>query len=129
MKISLPRISDVFDAGQLRELVRRLETAFSNVVEDQRRGAITVTADYELTRVDSLVLVEPSGGGSVTISVPAVADWMVTQKWEWEVKLNSTGELIVAPVSGTIDGYTGVSTTSVGTALALRATDDGWKIV
>lgn len=129
MKLSLPRISDEFVPEQLRELVRRLETAFSNVVEDQRRGAITVTADYELAREDSLVLVEPAGGGSVTITVPTVADWMVTQKWEWEVKLNAIGTLIVAPVSGTIDGYTGVTTTSVGTALALRATADGWKII
>ena len=129
MKLSLPRIADTFIPEQFRELVRRLETAFTNVVEDRRRGAITVTADYTLTKEDTLVLVEPTGGGTVTITVPTVADWMVPQKWEWEVKLNATGTLNLVPVSGTIDGYTGVTTTSVGTALAIRATDDGWKIV
>lgn len=129
MKITLPVISELFAPEQFREMVRRLETAFTNVVEDKRRGAITVTADYTLVKEDSLVLVEPASGGTVTITVPTVADWMVTQKWEWEVKLNDTGTLNLTPISGTIDGYTGVTTTSVGTALAIRATDDGWKIV
>jgi len=129
MKITLPQFDVTYSREQMAELVRRLENAFANVEENRRRGAITVTADYTLQREDSLVLVEPVAAGTVTITVPDVAPWMVTQKWEWELKLTAAGTLIVAPVSDTIDGTTDATTSIVNTALAIRATNDGWKIV
>lgn len=129
MRISLPTFGDTYLGTQMRELTRLLEVIFLSVVEDNRRGAITVTADYELTKEDSLVLVAPVASGTVNIAIPAVAQWMVDQKWEWTVKLTAAGTLNLVPVSGTIEGTTGVTTTAVGTSLAIRATLDGWKIV
>jgi hypothetical protein len=129
MRLTLPRFSDIFDGRQLRQLVVDLESAFSNVVEDKRRGAITVTSDYTLVREDSLVLVAPVASATVNITVPAVADWMITQKWEWECKLIAAGTMTLTPVSGTIEGTTDATTSIVQTSLAFRATPDGWKIV
>lgn len=129
MRLNLPSIGDVFDGAQLRELVRRLESAFSNVVEDQRRGAITTTTDYTLVREDSLVLVAPAAGGTVTVTVPEVAQWMIDQKWQWTVKLTDTGTLNLVPTTSTIEGTTGVTTSTVNTSLAIQATLDGWKLV
>lgn len=129
MRLSLPSIGDVFDGAQLRELVRRLESAFSNVVEDQRRGAITTTTDYTLVREDSLVLVAPAAGGTVTVTVPEVAQWMIDQKWQWTVKLTDTGTLNLVPTTSTIEGTTGVTISTVNTSLAIQATLDGWKLV
>lgn len=129
MKITLPIFGKAYDTAQMRELVRRLESAFFSVVEDQRRGAITVTSAYTLTKEDSLVMVAPVASASVTITVPDVADWMVDQKWGWSIKLIAAGTLIVQPVSDTIDGSTDATTSTVNTALEIRATNDGWKIV
>jgi len=129
MKLTLPRIGDEYNAEQMRELVRRLEREFRNVVEDQRRGAITVTADYTLVKEDSLVLVAPAAGGTVTVTVPEVAQWMIDQKWGWTVKLTDTGTLNLVPTTSTIEGTTGVTTSTVNTSLAIQATLDGWKIV
>ena len=121
MRITLPSFGNIFSGEQLRELVRRLESAFVSVVEDQRRGAIAVTADYTLTKEDSLALVAPSGGGTVTITVPEVAQWMIDQKWEWEIKLTAAGTLNLTPTTSTIEGTTGVTTSTVNTSLAIRA--------
>lgn len=129
MKISLPQLGDTYVGTQMRELVRLLENAFFSVVEDTRRGAITVTADYTLTKQDTLVMVAPVAAGTVTITVPDVADWMVKQKWTWEIKLIAAGTLIVQPVSDTIEGTTDVTTAVLNHALAIRATNDGWKVV
>lgn len=129
MKLTLPIFGETYDSAQMRELVRRLESAFFNVVEDHRRGAITVTSDYTLAKEDTLVMVDPVASGAVTITVPDVAPWMVDQKWEWEIKLIGDGTLIVQPVSDTIDGTTDATTAIVNTALAIRATNDGWKII
>jgi hypothetical protein len=129
MRIVLPEIGDVFSGPQLRELVRTIKDAFSKVVEDNRRGAIVVTADYELAKEDSLVLVAPVAAAVVTITVPAVAQWMIDQKWQWSVKLTAAGTMDVVPVSGTIDGAASKSTTTVNTAWRLWATSDGWKVV
>lgn len=129
MRISLPIFGATYVVEQMRELVRLLETAFLSVKEDNRRNAITVTANYTLAKEDSLVMVSPVASAAVTISVPAVADWMELQKWEWEVKLIAAGTLNLVPVSGTIEGTTGVTTSTVNTSLAIRATEDGWKIV
>jgi hypothetical protein len=129
MKITLPIFGKLYDRLQMQELVRLLESAFFNVVEDRRRGAITVTANYTIQTVDTLVMVAPVASATVTVTVPTVAPWMVTQKWEWSIKLIAAGTLIVQPVSGTIDGTTDATTTTVNTALAIRATNDGWKIV
>lgn len=129
MKINLPIIGETHVGAQLRELVRKLESAFLNVVEDQRRGAITVTADYTLVKEDSLVLVAPVASATVNITVPAVAQWMIDQKWEWEAKLTAAGTMTLTPVSGTIEGTTAATTSIVQTSLAIRATLDGWKIV
>ena len=129
MKITLPVFGKEYDTSQMKELVRRLESAFFSVVEDQRRGAITVTSAYTLAKKDSLVLVAPVASASVTITVPDVAQWMVDQKWIWNIKLIAAGTLIVQPVSDTIDGSTDATTSTVNTALEIRATNDGWKIV
>lgn len=129
MRIVLPEIGDVFSGPQVRELVRTVKDAFSKVVEDNRRGAIVVTADYELAKEDSLVLVAPVAAGTVNIAIPAVAQWMIDQKWQWSVKLTAAGTLNLVPVSGTIDGAASKSTTTVNTAWRLWATSDGWKVV
>lgn len=129
MRIVLPEIGNVFSGPQLRELVRTIKDAFSKVVEDNRRGAIVVTADYELAKEDSLVLVAPVAAGTVNIAIPAVAQWMIDQKWQWSVKLTAAGTLNLVPVSGTIDGAASKSTTTVNTAWRLWATSDGWKVV
>ena len=129
MKLALPRFGDTYIGEQLRELVRQVENAFDKAVEDQRRGAFVVTADYTLVKEDSLVLVAPVASATVNITVPTVAAWMIQQKWEWEVKLTAAGTLTLTPVSGTIEGTTVVTTSIVNTSLAIRATDDGWKIV
>lgn len=129
MRIVLPEIGDVFSGPQLRELVRTIKDAFSKVVEDNRRGAIVVTADYELAKEDSLVLVAPVAAAVVTITVPAVAQWMIDQKWQWSVKLTAAGTLNLVPVSGTIDGAASASTSVIQTAMTARATSDGWKLI
>lgn len=129
MRIVLPEIGDVFSGPQVRELVRTIKDAFSKVVEDNRRGAIVVTADYELAKEDSLVLVAPVAAAVVTITVPAVAQWMIDQKWQWSVKLTAAGTLNLVPVSGTIDGAASASTSVIQTAMTARATSDGWKLI
>jgi len=129
MKITLPVFGETYDPAQMRELVRRLENAFPNIVEDRRRGAITVTGNYTITTDDTLVMVAPVASATVTIAVPTVAPWMVAQKWGWNIKLIAAGTLIVAPVSGTIEGTTDVTTTTVNHALEIRATNDGWKVL
>lgn len=129
MKLSLPIFGEIYDRLQMVELVRRLEGAFFNVVEDKRRGAITVTTNYTLAKEDTLVMVAPVASATVTIAVPTVADWMIDQKWTWNIKLIAAGTLIVDPVSGTIDGATDVTTSTVNTALEIRATSDGWKTI
>lgn len=129
MKLSLPIFGEIYDRLQMAELVRRLEGAFFNVVEDKRRGAITVTTNYTLAKEDTLVMVSPVASATVTITVPTVADWMVDQKWNWNIKLIAAGTLIVSPVSGTIDGATDATTSTVNTALEIRATSVGWKII
>lgn len=129
MRIVLPEIGDVFSGPQLRELVRTIKDAFSKVVEDNRRGAIVVTADYELAKEDSLVLVAPVAAGTVNIAIPAVAQWMIDQKWQWSVKLTAAGTLNLVPVSGTIDGAASASTSVIQTAMTARATSDGWKLI
>lgn len=129
MKLILPIFRTVYDVTQMRELVRRLEAAFFAVVEDRRRGAITVTADYTAAKEDTLIMVAPVASATVTITVPDVAQWMIDQKWEWGVKLIAAGTLIVKPVSDMIDGSTDATTSTVNTALEIRATNDGWKIV
>lgn len=129
MKIALPILGAEYNTLHMRELVRRLEGAFANVLEDQRRGAITVTADYTLKKEDSLVMAAPVSSGVITVTVPDVAQWMIDQKWSWHIKLIATGTLIIAPVSDTIDGSTDATTTTVNTALEIRATNDGWKII
>lgn len=129
MRIVLPEIGDVFSGPQLRELVRTVKDAFSKVVEDNRRGAIVVTADYELAKEDSLVLVAPVAAGTVNIAIPAVAQWMIDQKWQWSVKLTAAGTLNLVPVSGTIDGAASASTSVIQTAMTARATSDGWKLI
>lgn len=129
MRLAFPRIEDTFDAQTLREMVRVLEIAFSRLQEDQRRGAITVSANYTLVKEDSLVLVSPVASGTVTITVPEVAQWMIFQKWEWHVKLIAAGTLNLTPTVSTIDGSASVSTTTVNTSYTIRATADGWKIL
>lgn len=129
MRIVLPEIGDVFSGPQLRELVRTIKDAFSKVVEDNRRGAIVITADYELAKEDSLVLVAPVASATVVVTVPEVAQWMIDQKWQWSVKLTAAGTMNLVPVSGTIDGAANKSTTTVNTAWRLWATSDGWKII
>ena len=129
MRIVLPEIGDVFTGPQMRELVRTVKDAFSKVVEDNRRGAIVVTADYELAKEDSLVLVAPVAAGTVNIAIPAVAQWMIDQKWQWSVKLTAAGTLNLVPVSGTIDGAASASTSVIQTAMTARATSDGWKLI
>lgn len=129
MRLLLPQIGDVFDALQLRELVRKLESAFQNVMEDQRRGAITVTANYTLTKEDSLIMVAPVASATVTVTVPEVAQWMIDQKWQWSVKLIAAGTLNLTPTTSTIDGGASVNITTLNTALTIHATLDGWKIV
>lgn len=129
MRIVLPEIGDVFSGPQMRELVRTIKDAFSKVVEDNRRGAIVVTADYELAKEDSLVLVAPVAAGTVNIAIPAVAQWMIDQKWQWSVKLTAAGTLNLVPVSGTIDGAASASTSVIQTAMTARATSDGWKLI
>ncbi len=129
MRIVLPEIGDVFSGPQLRELVRTIKDAFSKVVEDNRRGAIVVTADYELAKEDSLVLVAPVAAGTVNIAIPAVAQWMIDQKWQWSVKLTAAGTLNLVPVSGTVDGAASASTSVIQTAMTARATSDGWKLI
>ena len=129
MRIVLPEIGDVFSGPQLRELVRTIKDAFSKVVEDNRRGAIVVTADYELAKEDSLVLVAPVAAGTVNIAIPAVAQWMIDQKWQWGVKLTAAGTLNLVPVSGTVDGAASASTSVIQTAMTARATSDGWKLI
>lgn len=129
MRIVLPEIGDVFSGPQMRELVRTIKDAFSKVVEDNRRGAIVVTADYELAKEDSLVLVAPVAAGTVNIAIPAVAQWMIDQKWQWSVKLTAAGTLNLVPVSGTVDGAASASTSVIQTAMTARATSDGWKLI
>jgi ribonuclease PH len=129
MRIVLPEIGNVFSGPQLRELVRTIKDAFSKVVEDNRRGAIVVTVDYELAKEDSLVLVAPVAAGTVNIAIPAVAQWMIDQKWQWSVKLTAAGTLNLVPVSGTIDGAASASTSVIQTAMTARATSDGWKLI
>lgn len=129
MRVVFPEIGDVFNGPQMRELVRSIKDAFVRVAEDNRRGAIVVTADYELAKQDSLVLVAPVASATVVISVPEVAQWMIDQKWQWSVKLTAAGTMNVVPVSGTIDGAANKSTTTVNTAWRLWATSDGWKII
>lgn len=129
MRISLPTFGDTYLGTQMRELTRLLEVIFLSVVEDNRRGAITVTDDYELVKEDSLVLVAPVASGTINIAIPAVAQWMVDQKWEWTVKLVATGTLNLVPVSGTVDGAASASTTTIQTAMTARATLDGWKLI
>jgi len=129
MKIVSPVFTETYDPRQIRELVRRLEDALEFMTIDQRRGAITVTGDYTLTKDDSLVMVAPVVAATVTITVPDVAQWMIDAKWGWNIKLIAAGTLIVQPVSDTIEGTTDVTTAVVNTALEIRATDDGWKVV
>jgi len=129
MKLTLPIFGKEYDLTQMKELVRRLEGALFSVVEDRRRGAITVTTAYTLTKDDSLVMVAPVASATVIITVPTVADWMVDQKWSWNIKLIAAGTLTITPVSGTIEGTTSVSATTVNTSMEIRATSDGWKIV
>jgi len=129
MKIVSPVFTETYDPRQIRELVRRLEDALEFMTIDQRRGAITVTGDYTLTKDDSLVMVAPVAAATVTITVPDVAQWMIDAKWGWNIKLIAAGTLIVQPVSDTIEGTTDVTTAVVNTALEIRATDDGWKVV
>ena len=129
MKIALPNFGDTYDPAHMRELGRVLESAFFHAVEDRRRGAFTTAANYTLQHKDTLVLVAPVASATVTITVPAVAAWMVDQKFKWNVKLIAAGTLTVTPVSGTIEGTTSVSTSTVNTSMEIWATNDGWKIV
>lgn len=127
MKLTLPIFGKEYDVTQMRELLRQLENAFFSVVEDHRRGAITVSSNYTLTKDDSLVMVAPVASATVTITVPHTAQWMIDQKWTWNIKLIAAGTLIVQPVSDTIDGATDSTTSTVNAALEIRATNDGWK--
>ena len=83
----------------------------------------------ELAKEDSLVLVAPVAAGTVNIAIPAVAQWMIDQKWQWSVKLTAAGTLNLVPVSGTIDGAASASTSVIQTAMTARATSDGWKLI
>jgi hypothetical protein len=129
MKVAFPQFGDNFIGSQFREFLRILENAFLNLREDRRRGAITVTANYTLTVDDSLVMAAPVASGTIVISIPTVAEWMIDQKWGWNIKLIAAGTLTLTPVSGTIEGTTGVTKTVINDALENRATNDGWKLV
>lgn len=93
------------------------------------RGAITVTANYTLAEGDSLVMVSPVASATIVITIPAVAQWMIDQNLTWETKLIAAGTMTLTPASGTIEGTTSVTTSIIQTALTIRATSDGWKII
>jgi hypothetical protein len=125
-----PDFGDIYDKLHMRELVRHLETLFSQVIVDTSRGAYAVTGNTTLGSYDEVVLVDTSAG-DVTITLPAISDAMVRLKQEYElVKTVSANTLHINPTGAdTIVGDANVIVTVQWTALRFRATPGDWVII
>ena len=125
-----PSFGDVYDALRMRELVRHLETLFSQVVVDSSRGAYTVSTDTTLGVLDEVVLVDTTSVG-VEITLPEISDEMVRGKREYEiVKTVSANTLTISPTGeDTIVGEPDALVTVQWTALRFRATSGNWVLI
>lgn len=129
LKTQFGKFNDSYDGNQFRYFIRRLEELFGLLRYDASGPPFSVTGDYTLTDADDVVLADTSST-SLTVYLPTVADWMRTEKKEYTVKkVASANRVTIQPVTGTVEGVTGVHVTSINTSLTFRATSDGWKIV
>jgi uncharacterized protein (DUF488 family) len=125
-----PIFRDLYDGWSMRAFIQRLEQLFSQIVVDKRKSVSSISSDHTLTQDDTLMLVDTSAG-NVTITLTAVQKWMIDERYEIEIKkMSAANRLRILPnAADTIDGYTIVDVLVLNTALALRATTDGWVIV
>lgn len=126
LKPQFPRFSEEYDGYLFRLFIRQLEDLLGRVRVDTDAVPYAVTADHTVMVDDDVILCDTTAV-SLTITLPAVQQWMIDHQKEYTVKKVAAGNR--ADVVGSIDGATGVSIYNKNTSLTFRATSDGWKIV
>lgn len=125
-----PDFAETYDGRKQRALVQLLEQQLARIVVDSTIGAHDEAANFTVTAEDGVVLVDTTSG-DVTVTLPEIADWMVTDKYEVElVKIVAANTLNIVPTgTDTILGDTSVVVTIQWTALRFRAATGNWIII
>ena len=127
---TLSQVTRNFDPA-LQAFARQVELELAKVSVNNDAPAHTVTGDYTVTATDTLVCVDTSID-DVTVFLPEISDILVRGNYDVTIKKDADANtlFIIPDAADNIDGEAdGAEVLAKDTALNLKATESGWRIV